>query len=84
VISAYACRRRQEKFIENGIEGRLDDDAKQKIAVLLAEYNTLRTEVIAARTAWARVIEFTVLVIMAAVGLGFSNTYGAHHWYRFP
>jgi hypothetical protein len=51
------------------------DDVRQRVTVLLAEYNTLRTEVISARTAFARAIEVTVAVIMAAVGLGFSKTF---------
>jgi hypothetical protein len=50
--------------MKNGAKA-FDDATKQKITVLLAEYNTLRTE---------------VTVFMAAVGIGFSKAFEVAPW----
>jgi hypothetical protein len=53
----------------------------QKISVLLAEYNTLRTEVIAARGNVAQAISLASAVIMAALGYKFSKD--GFDWFQF-
>jgi ABC-type transport system involved in Fe-S cluster assembly fused permease/ATPase subunit len=49
-------------------------DPSQKISILLAEYNTLRAEVLAARSNIAQAIGLTVPVMMGVLGVSFSST----------
>lgn len=55
-------------------------EPSQKISVLLAEYNTLRAEVMAARGNVAQAVGLTVPVIMGLVGLSFSPSLGPPIW----
>jgi hypothetical protein len=55
-------------------------DPSQKISVLLAEYNTLRAEVLAARGNIAQAVGLTVPVIMGLIGLSFSPALGPPMW----
>ena len=50
-------------------------DPSQKISVLLAEYNTLRAEVLAARSNVAQAISLTVPVLMGLIGLSYSTNF---------
>src|SRR6266849_5998233 len=55
-------------------------DPSQKISVLLAEYNTLRAEVLAERSNVAQAIGLTVPVVMGLIGLSFSSTLNLPKW----
>jgi hypothetical protein len=55
-------------------------DPSQKISVLLAEYNTLRAEVLAARSNVAQATSLTVPVVMGLIGLSFSSTLNLPNW----
>jgi hypothetical protein len=55
-------------------------DPSQKIPVLLAEYNTLRAEVLAARGNIALAVGLTVPVVMGLIGLSFAPGIGPPMW----
>ncbi len=55
-------------------------DPSQKITVLLAEYNTLRAEVLAARGNVAQAASLTVPVVMALIGFSFSTSLSIRKW----
>jgi hypothetical protein len=55
-------------------------DPSQKISILLAEYNTLRTEVLAARSNIAQAVGLMVPVVMGLIGLTFSSTLKFPKW----
>jgi hypothetical protein len=55
-------------------------DPSQQISVLLAEYNTLRAEILAARSNVAQAIGLTVPVVMGLIGLSFSSTLNLPTW----
>jgi hypothetical protein len=55
-------------------------EPSHKIAVLLAEYNTLRAEVLAARGNVLQAIGLTVPIVMGLVGLAFSPTLALPRW----
>jgi cyanate permease len=58
-------------------------EPSHKIAVLLAEYNTLRAEVLAARGNVLQAIGLTVPIVMGLVGLAFSPTLALPRWIIF-
>jgi hypothetical protein len=58
----------------------MDEANRQKITVLLAEYNTLRTEELGARDYVARALGLCVTVFMADAALFFSKYFGGHRW----
>ena len=55
-------------------------EPKDKISILLAEYNTLRAEVMAARNNVAQAIGLTVPVIIGLIGLSYSTSLAAPGW----
>ena len=55
----------------------------EKIAVLLAEYNSLRSEVLAARTAATQAVGIGVPVLMASLGLALSSVAIASAGHRY-
>jgi hypothetical protein len=55
-------------------------EESQKVPILMAEYNTLRAEVLAARSYIAQALGITAGVIMAVLGLGFSQTFAGPRW----
>jgi hypothetical protein len=55
-------------------------EPNQKISALLAEYNTLRAEVIAARGYVMQAIGITVPVVMGLIGLTFSTSLVTQRW----
>ena len=52
----------------------------QKIAILLAEYNTLRAEVLAARSYVAQAVSITAAVVMGVIGFSFSTSFKVPTW----
>jgi hypothetical protein len=55
-------------------------DDNQKISILLAEYNTLRSEVLAARSYIAQAAAITAGVLMGVLGLTFSANLPLARW----
>jgi hypothetical protein len=54
-------------------------DSSQKISILLAEYSTLREEVLAARGNLAQAVGLWVPVIAAVIGASFSKKLTSHN-----
>jgi hypothetical protein len=52
----------------------------QKISVLLAEYDTLRTEVMAARASVVQAIGLAAAVTMGVIGFAFSTSFSGPRW----
>src|ERR1035441_3904086 len=55
-------------------------DDNQKVSILLAEYNTLRAEVLAARSNVAQAIGITAAIIMGVIGFSFSKSFSGPQW----
>jgi hypothetical protein len=53
---------------------------EQKVSILLAEYNTLRAEVLAARSYVMQAIGIAAAVIMGIIGFCFSQGVSGHEW----
>ena len=58
----------------------MDEKERQKITILLAEYNTLRAEVMAARSAFHQAIRIGITVLIALVGFALSKGIASHYW----
>lgn len=55
-------------------------DECHKVAILVAEYNTLRTEVVAARASVAQAIGLSSAVLMGVVAFSFSTNFSGPNW----
>ena len=55
-------------------------DDNDKIPILMAEYNTLRAEVLAARSNVAQAISITFATLMGVVGFSFSTGIKGPSW----
>ena len=62
----------RKKLHETGLthERVVPMENKEKIAILLAEYNTLRSEILAARVAATQALAIGIPVVLASIGLG--------------
>ena len=55
-------------------------DDSQKVSILIAEYNTLRAEVMAARSNVAQAIGIVFALMMGVVGFSYSTSFSGPRW----